>query len=529
MAQSAQPTRPAAAAVELPAPPRPVDGAVVGSSRSPLDLALEATRAANRPEVGALDAFLDESSPWKSLARWLGDRFDLKSPDLKQRVAQKLSRDIVQIDTMLSRQVNAVLHHPQYQQLEASWRGLSYLVQQAPEGQNVKVRVLNVSWKELARDAERALEFDQSQLFKKVYGEEFGTPGGEPFSLLVGDYEVRHRVSAEHPVDDLQVLISISQVAAASFAPFICAAHPSLLDLESWADLERPLNLGRTFEQLEYLKWRAFRRTEDARFVGLTMPRILLREPYQYERSQCTAFPFREDVEDPSRRGYLWGNASFAFGSVVVRAFAETGWPAAIRGVQRGVIGGGVVAGLPAHSFRTDAHGVAVRSSTETIITDAQEKELGDFGFMPLCHCQDTDFSVFYGNQSTQLPEKYDELAATMNARLSSMLQYMLCVSRFAHYVKVISRDKIGTFTGAAECEQYLKKWLMKFVTANEAASIEQKARHPLREASVRLREIPDKPGTYMCVVHLRPHFQLDQLVSSVKLVTQLSPGRTAG
>ena len=196
--------------------------------------------------------------------------------------------------------------------------------------------------------------------------------------------------------------------------------------------------------------------------------------------------------------------------------------------MQRGVIGGGVVAGLPAHSFRTDARGVAVRCCTDTIITDFQEKELGELGFIPLCHCQDTDFSVFYGNQSVQLPPKFDELSATMNARLSSMLQYMLCVSRFAHYVKVISRDKIGSFTGANECELYLRKWLTKFVTSNENASIEQKARHPLREASVKIREVPEKPGTYMCVVHLRPHFQLDQLVSSVKLITELSPGRAA-
>jgi type VI secretion system protein ImpD len=516
-----QPARPAETATHT------VNG-TLPSGASPLDAVLEATRLAPRPEVAPLDRFLDESSPWKSLHHWLGDDFDLKSPDLKLRVAQKLSRDIVRIDAMLNKQVNAILHHETFQNLEASWRGLRYLIDQTPEDQNIKVRLLNVSWKELARDAERALEFDQSQLFKKVYGEEFGTPGGEPFSILIGDYDVRHRVSAEHPIDDLAVLISISQVAAAAFAPFIASAHPSLLDLESFADLERPLNLPRTFEQIEYLKWRSFRHTEDARFVGLTLPRLLFRLPYQPEGPNCLSFPFREDVEQPDRSGYLWGNAAFGFAAVVVRAFAETGWPASIRGVQRGVIGGGVVAGLPGHSFRTDSQGIAIRCSTDTIVTDFQEKELGELGFIPLCHCQDTDHAVFYGNQSVQMPPKFDELAATMNARLSSMLQYMLCVSRFAHYVKVISRDKVGSFKSAGDCEGYLRKWLTNFVTSNENASMEQKAKHPLREAQVKIREVPDKPGTYMCVVHLRPHFQLDQLVSSVKLVTELAPGRPA-
>ncbi len=494
--------------------------------RSLLDDVLDVTAAAQEQASAGLDLFLSEPSPWKALAYWIGFTGPGGGPALRQRVLQRLNRDIARLDELLSRQVNAILHHPSFQKLEASWRGLRYLVEQIPEGEGLKLRVLTVTWKELARDAERAIEFDQSQLFRKVYGEEFGTPGGEPFSVLLGDYEIRHRSSPEHPSDDLEVLMSIAAVAAAAFAPFIAAAHPSLLDLTSFAELERPLNLARSFEQLEYLKWRTFRRLEDARFVGLTIPRVLMRLPYQDDGTRVDGFGFREEVGHPDRGGYLWGNAAYAFGAVLIRAFAESGWPAAIRGAQQGVVGGGLVTDLPAHSFATDRSGLAPKCSTDTIITDAQEKDLGELGFIPLCYCQDTELSAFYGNQSVQKPQQYDELPATMSARLSAMLQYTLCVSRFAHYLKVLARDKVGSFLGPADCEDHLRRWLTSYTTSNDNAGPELKARHPLREAKVQVRELPDKPGSYVCVAHLRPHFQLDQMVSSVKLVTELSPGR---
>ena len=383
-----------------------------------------------------------------------------------------LSRDIAQLDALLSGQVNAILHHPQFQKLEASWRGLHYLVRQAPEGDNVKIRVLSLSWKELIRDLERAIEFDQSQLFKKVYEEEFGTPGGTPFGVLLGDYEIQHQPSADHPEDDVKTLEMIAQVAAASFAPCIAGAHPAMLDLDSFTELERQPDLPRTFEQLEFLKWKALRDREDARFVGLALPRMLLRLPYPDDGSRIDGFGFREYVEKPSRDQYLWGNAVYAFGAVLVRAFAANGWLANIRGVQRdpehGVRGGGLVAGLPGQSFRTDRTGIVVKSSTDAVITDYQEKELGELGFIPLCHCQDTDMAAFYGNQSIQKPKVYDEQAATVNARMSAMLQYIFCVARFAHYIKVIGRDKIGSSTEAGDCEDYLRKWLMKYTTGND-------------------------------------------------------------
>ena len=404
-----------------------------------------------------------------------------------------------------------------------------------PDDDSVKIRVLSVSWGELVQDQMRALEFDQSQLFRKVYEAEFGHPGGEPFGALLGDYEIRHRLVADHPYDDLETLLKISSVAAAAFAPFITGVHPSFFGLDGFTELERPLNLPRTFEQLEYLKWRALRQSEDARFVGLTLPRVLMRLPYGAEGAQVAGLPFREEVEGPDRSKYLWGNAVYAFGGVLIRCFAHSGWHADIRGVrqavdQRGVKvcldEGGLVSGLPVHSFRTDHAGVATKFSTDVIITDDQERELGELGFIPLCHCYDSEFSAFYGNQSIQKPAKFDDPKATANARLSAMLQYMLCVSRFSHYLKVISRDKIGSMVGPEDCEAHLGRWLQNYITASDSAGPEVKAKYPLREAKVQVREQPDKPGTYNCIIHLRPHYQLDQMFMAVKLTSELAPGR---
>lgn len=480
-----------------------------------------------REALGTLERFLAEDAVLPSLRFWLSQRGALGSVASKDDVARLLSRDIAQLDALLSGQVNAILHHPRFQQLEASWRGLEYLVEQADGAENVKIRVLNASWEELARDAERAIEFDQSQLFRKVYTDEFDTPGGEPFGLLIGDYEIRHQPSAEHRIDDVGTLSLVAQVAAAAFAPFVAGAHPAILGLDDFSRLEMPLNLPRSFEQLEYLKWRRFREQEDARFVGLTVPRVLRRLPYDDDGTRIDAFRFREDVAGPDRRKYLWGNAAYAFGAVVIRAYAQCGWLADIRGVQEGLEEGGLVTGLPVHSFNTDRQGIALKTSTDVALTDAQENELGDLGFMALCSCMDTEFSAFYGCPSVQKPRKYDDPAATRNARMSAMLQYMLCASRFAHYVKVMIRDKVGSATEASEVENTVYRWLQRYVTSDSEARPEVKAEYPLREARVEVRERPGKPGLYQAVVHLRPHFQLDELSSTLRLVTELNPGTT--
>ncbi|MHC4398299.1 MAG: type VI secretion system contractile sheath large subunit [Planctomycetota bacterium] len=495
-----------------------------------IDAVVEATTGQREEIRQKLDRFLEEPSQAEALRLWLawsapsGEAADGKLP--REQVAERLSRDVAQLDALIARQVNAILHHRRFQKLEASWRGLEYLVGQVDETENIKVRVLNVSWKEITRDVERAIEFDQSQLFRKIYNEEFDMPGGEPFSVLIGDYEIRPRPSKDHPVDDIGVLSAISHVAAAAFAPFVAGAHPSMFELDQFSDLERPLDLNKTHQQLDYLKWRAFRETEDARFVGLTLPRVLFRKPYADDGSRTDGFLFRENVAGRDRSKYLWGNASYAFGAVLARAFAQSGWLADIRGMDRGIDGGGLVPGLPVHCFSTDREGVAPKSSTDVAVTDFLEQELSELGFISLCHCQDTEVSAFYTNHSVQKPKQYDELAATTNARMSAMLQYMLCVSRFSHYLKVLARDKVGSFTEPADCERYLYDWIQDYVTADAEASPETKAKFPLREAKVQVRQHPDKPGDYLCVAHLWPHFELDELTASVRVTTELAPGR---
>lgn len=492
-----------------------------------LDAVLESPAvAAERP--GLLESFLAEKSVAGALRWWLGPAIRSGEALDWPEIAQLLGRDIARLDQLLTDQVNAILHHPAFQRLESSWRGLRLLVGQNEEAENVKIRVLNVSWKELARDLERAIEFDQSQLFRKVYGEEFDTPGGEPFSVLIGDYQIRPRPAADHPFDDVSLLASIAQVAAAAFAPFIASVHPSMFGLDDFSGMEQPLNFARAFEQLDYLKWRAFRESEDSRFVGLTLPRVLMRLPYEDDGTRVDGFRFREDVSARDRERYLWGSPAYAFAGVLIRSFARSGWLAEIRGARRGETTGGLVAELPADSFSTDKRGVAPKSSTDVVITDALEPELSELGFIPLCHCKDTDRSAFYTAQSAQKPKRYDTAAATMNARISSMLQYMLCVSRFAHYIKVVARDKIGSFAEPEEIETFLNQWLQRYVTSDSEASPDVKAEYPLREARVQVREHPGKPGSYLCIAHLWPHFELDELTASVRVTTELTPGQPA-
>jgi len=528
----------AAPAAESPVAARPGVTTLLEDVVSATTTTERSTTAAHTATT-TLRAFLAEQSPWKAVCTWFGIDADCTALPSRDVAGRMLNRDIARIDALIDRQLNAVIHHPSFQKLESSWRGLEFLTSKIPEGgEGVKVRVLNVSWGELVNDVTRALEFDQSQLFKKVYENEFGQPGGEPFGVLLGDYEIHPRPSPGHPQDDVEALSQIAGVAAAAFAPFIASVHPSFFGLDSFTELERPLDLTRTFEQPEYTKWRSLRNAEDSRFVGLTLPRILMRIPHGTTGSPGAGSRFREDVAGPSRDRYLWGNAAYAFGAVLIRSFTSTGWLADIRGVRHSQIDrggsrttlddGGLVAGLPVHSFATDRIGVANKCSTEVIVTDAREKDLEELGFIPLCHCQDTEFSAFYGNQSIQKPVKYDEVKATVNARLSAMLQYILCVSRFAHYVKVIARDRIGSMIRPEDIEIQLQKWLQDYTISNESAGPEVKAQYPLREARVRVRENPAAPGNYICDVHLRPHFQLDQMYAAMKFTTQLSPGQSS-
>jgi type VI secretion system protein ImpC len=447
---------------------------------------------------------------------------------VKEFVAQvlegemKLSRDadatinsrIAQIDHLLSLQLNEILHHPAFQKLEASWRGIKYMMDQSETSSMLKIRVLNVSKKELLRDLQRAPEFDQSVMFKKVYEDEFGIFGGEPFGALVGDYEF-----SKHP-EDIELLEKVSQVAAGAHAPFLTAASPELLNLDSFAQLGDPRDIGKIFDSTEFAKWKSFRASEDSRYVGLTMPRVLMRLPYGKDTKPVDEFSYEEGVDGTDHSKYLWGNAAYALGARLTTAFAQYGWCASIRGVE----GGGLVEGLPTHTFRTDDGDVALKCPTEVAITDRREKELADQGLIPLVHCKGTDYAAFFSVQSANKPKKFDKAAANANARLSSQLPYILAVSRFAHYMKSIMRDKIGGFMSRIQCQTFLTQWIMQYVTEDDQASQSVKAKFPLREARIEVSEIPGKPGAYRAIAFLRPHFQLDELTVSLRLVAELPP-----
>jgi len=477
-----------------------------------------------RPATGRLQQFLDEPDPAEAIRLWLGGPFLGE----KEELSRRLNQDVAAIDQLLNRQLNAVLHASAFQKLEASWRGLAYLVERCDfeDDAAIKVRVLNVSWRELERDFERAIEFDQSQLFRKVYEGEFGSPGGEPFGVIIADYEIHPRVSREHPHDDLRVVESLAGVAAAAFCPIILNASPAMFGLDDFSRLEQRLDHERTFDGVEYVKWKSLRAQEDARFIGLTLPRVLMRTPYEDSGERVDGFRFHEEVGSADRNKYLWGGANYAFGAVLIRAFSQAGWLADIRGARRGIDGGGLVTDLPRHSFATDFAGLVNKSSTDVIITESLEKQLSDLGFIPLCPCKDTEYSVFFSNQSLQKAARYDRAPATINAQMSAMLQYMLCVSRFAHYVKVLGRDKLGAFTEYEELEKALQNWIVQYVTSDNEASPAVKARYPLRDADIRVEPTPGKPGSYRCKMRLNPHYELDELHASVRVVAELTPVR---
>ncbi len=421
---------------------------------------------------------------------------------------------IAEIDRVISAQLNEVMHHSDFQKLEGSWRGLHYLVKNSLTGPQLKIRVMNATKKELLKDFERALEFDQSALFKKIYEDEYGTFGGAPYGAIIGDYEF-----GNHP-QDLALLESLSQVAAAAHAPFISAASADMFGWDEFSQMTEVRDISKIFDTTMYAKWRSFRDSEDSRYVGLTLPHVLGRVPYGAATKPTESFNFEEDVDGTDHKKYLWSNAAYAMATRLTEAFSMHGWCVAIRGVE----GGGLVDGLPTHTFETDEGEVAMKCPTEVAITDRREKEFSDNGFIPLVHCKGTDYAAFFATQSANKAKKYDTDAANANARLSSQLQYIFAVSRFAHYLKSMMRDKIGSFMSRKEAEIFLNRWISKYVLENDVAPAAQKAKYPLREARVDVSEIPGKPGCYRAVAFLRPHFQLDELSVSLRLVAELPP-----
>lgn len=421
---------------------------------------------------------------------------------------------IAEIDRKMSEQVNEIVHHEDFRKLEGAWRGLHYLVNNTETDEHLKIRFMPVSKKELGKVLKKfkGTAWDQSPLFKKLYEEEFGTPGGSPYGCLVGDYEF------DHSPPDIEILQGMAQIAAATHAPFISSAAPTLLNMESWQELSNPRDLTKIFQTPEYAAWRSLRESEDARYLGLTAPRFLARLPYGAKTVPVDDFAFEEDTEGADHSKYVWANSAYAMARNINQSFKEYGWCARIRGVESG----GLVENLPVHSFPTDDGGVDMKCPTEIAITDRREAELGKAGLLPLSHWKNTDHAVFVGAQSLQKPQEYEDPDATANANLAARLPYLFATCRFAHYLKCIVRDKIGSFKGRDEMQSWLNSWINQFVEIDPNASEGSKARRPLAAAEVVVEEVPGNPGYYSSKFFLKPHYQLEGLTVSLRLTSKL-------
>lgn len=422
---------------------------------------------------------------------------------------------IAQLDAKLTEQINLIMHAPEFQALEGAWRGLHYLVNNTETDTSLKIRVMNISKNDLSKTLKKfkGTAWDQSPIFKKMYEEEFGQFGGEPFGTIVADYYF------DNSAPDVELLSNMAKIAAAAHAPFIAAANPTVMLMDSWGELANPRDLSKIFQTPEHAAWRSFRESEDARYVGLAMPRFLARQPYGAKTDPVEEFDFEEDTSAADSKGYTWSNAAYAMAVNINRSFKEYGWCSRIRGIESG----GAVEGLPVHSFPTDDGGVAMQCPTEIAISDRREAELAANGFMPLVHKKNTDFAAFIGAQSLHQPAVYDDPDATANANLAARLPYLFATCRFAHYLKCIVRDKIGSFAERADMERWLTKWIMQYVDGDPANSSEAtKARKPLAAAEVILEEVEGNPGYYTSKFFLRPHYQLEGLTVSLRLVSKV-------
>lgn len=426
---------------------------------------------------------------------------------------------IENIDKQLSKQLAAVMHSEKLKKIEGSWRGLQYLVSNSLINGTLKIRVMNVDKKTLSKDFSKSLEFDQSDMFKKLYESEYGTAGGEPYGLVIGDYEF-----GKHP-DDMELLENISHVAAAGFSPFVSSTAPSLLGMDKWSDLSKPRDLEKIFDSPEYLKWNGIRNSEDSRFVSLVMPRVLARQPYGAQSKAIEEFAYEEAETDANGKikaldheDYCWMNAAYVMGTRMTASFSEFSWCTSIRGAENG----GKVEGLPAHVFTSDDGDIDFKCPTEIGITDRREAELSNLGFLPLCHYKNTDYAVFFGGQTIQKPITYDNPDATANANISARLPYIMATSRFAHYLKVMARDKIGSFLERKDAEVWLNQWVLNYVNGNGDAGPRTKAKYPLAEAKIQVVEVPGKPGSYNAIAWLRPWLQMEELTASLRMVARI-------
>ncbi len=422
---------------------------------------------------------------------------------------------IAQIDRKLTEQLNQILHHEDFQRLEGAWRGLHYLVNNTETDEMLKIRVMNISKKELHKTLKKykGAAWDQSPIFKKIYEEEYGLFGGEPYGCFIGDYHF------DHSAPDVELLQEMSKIGAAAHAPFLAGASPTLLQMDSWQELSNPRDLTKIFQTPEYASWRSLRESEDSRYIGLTLPRVLARLPYGARTEPVEEFDFEEETEGADSSKYTWMNSAYAMGVNINRAFKLYGWCSRIRGVESG----GAVEGLPVHTFPTDDGGVDMKCPTEIAISDRREAELAKNGFMPLLHRKNSDLAAFIGAQSLQKPAEYDDPDATANANLAARLPYLFATCRFAHYLKCIVRDKIGSFKEREDMQRWLQNWILRYVEGDPAnASEAAKAQKPLAAAEVVVEEVEGNPGYYNAKFFLRPHYQLEGLTVSLRLVSKL-------
>jgi type VI secretion system protein ImpC len=430
-------------------------------------------------------------------------------------VLKSIRSMIAAIDKKLTEQVNLILHHEDFQKLEGAWRGLHHLVSRTETDTMLKIRVFNVSKTDLAKELKKfeGTAWDQSPFFKKIYEEEYGQLGGEPFGCLVGDYHF------DHTPPDVKMLGSLAQIAAAAHAPFIAGGSPTLMQMESWQELSNPVDLSKIFTTPEYAPWRSLRESDDAKYVGLAMPRFLARQPYGAKSNPVESFDFEEDTEGARHDKFVWANSAYAMAVNITRSFKMYGWCSRIRGVESG----GELSGLPCHTFPTDDGGQDMKCPTEIAITDRREAELAKNGFMPLVHRKNSDAAYFIGAQSLQKPQEYDDADATANANLAARLPYMFACCRFAHYLKCIVRDKVGGFASKSSMQDWLKRWVLQYVDGDpDNSSEDTKARKPLAAAEVVVEEIEGNPGYYSSKFFLRPHYQLEGLTVSLRLVSKL-------
>ena len=488
-------------------PPRPRDAILSGRFVAEKDAALQ----------DAITAFLTADGR-DALSLWLPPDFNGD----EDAIRGLLDRDIAQIDAMLCEQLDAILHHDRFRRLEGSWRGMVWLINGLEYSPRLKVKLLNITWPDICRDLERAVEFDQSHLFRKVYEEEFGSPGGEPYGIIIIDHEVRHRPVPTARTDDMAALAALAGVAAAAFCPIVLGTCPAFLEVDDFADLATVTDIASPLRNAEHARWRAITGRPDTRFLGLALPRMLARPPWRDDGSRADGFRYAEYAPDAAQR--VWMSATYGFAHVVGRAFATSAWPGDIRGADTDRIGGGLVDEPPLESFQTDPDHVWNRKAVEIVWNDRQERELLEAGLIPLASVPHTDELVFGAARSPLIATRYtgaNAEAATANARLSTQINTILCASRFAHNLKMLGRQMVGAFKTAEQIEETLDDWIKQYVRAN--APYETRARYPLIAGRVQVRELPGKPGSYGCTMQLQPHYQIDDVAASFQLITDLS------